>query len=154
MQVVQSQRTLRIVKRWLLRIAVATLALLAVVQVVPYGRAHSNPPVRAEPRWDSRATRALAVRACYDCHSNETTWPWYSNVAPISWLLQRDVDGGRSTLNFSEWNRPQEAKADVVEAVQSGDMPPWYYLPMHPHAKLSASDKQRLIDGLVRTLRR
>jgi hypothetical protein len=59
-----------------------------------YGRDHSNPPVRIEPRWDRARTRELAVRACFDCHSNQTRWPWYSHVAPISWLVQHDVEEG------------------------------------------------------------
>ena len=79
-------------------LVVSGLFLLAI-QLIPYGRAHANPPVLAEPAWDSPATRDLAVRACFDCHSNETVWPWYSNIAPVSWLVQRDVDGGRNKAN-------------------------------------------------------
>ncbi len=141
-------------RKWIVRILVAAVALFALGQAVPYGRSHSNPPVQSEPKWDSPQTRALAVRACYDCHSNETTWPWYTNVAPVSWLTQHDVDSGRSTLNFSEWNTPQEAKGDVVEAVRGGDMPPWYYKPLHPRSRLSAADTDKLVAGLIRTLRR
>jgi len=141
-------------RTWLIRGVLAAVVLFVLAQVVPYGRGHANPPVQAEPAWDSSATRSLAVRACYDCHSNLTTWPWYSNIAPTSWLLQRDVDSGRSTLNFTEWNRPQEAKGDIVEAVRGGDMPPWYYTPMHARAKLSAAETDALVAGLVRTLRR
>ena len=70
-----------------LMIVVAVLAgLFLAIQFVPYGRDHSNPPVIGEPTWNSPETRALAVRACFDCHSNETVWPWYSNIAPVSWL--------------------------------------------------------------------
>ena len=139
--------------RWLLRGALAGIALFALAQAVPYGRSHTNPPVQAEPRWDSQVTRTLAQRACFDCHSNLTTWPWYSNVAPVSWLVQRDVDGGRSALNFSEWNTPQDGAGDAVEAVQGGSMPPWFYTILHPKAGLSASDKQALMNGLAATLR-
>ena len=78
------------------------------IQLVPYGRDHDNPPVLADAPWDSARTRELAVRACFDCHSNETHWPWYSNIAPISWLTQNNVKEGRDELNFSEWNRRQE----------------------------------------------
>src|SRR5215216_1353338 len=81
--------------------------LFVVLQLVPYGRRHDNPPTTREPAWDDPTTRALAVRACFDCHSNETRWPWYSYVAPVSWLTQRDVDEGRRELNFSEWDRQQ-----------------------------------------------
>src|SRR5271165_3967577 len=96
---------------------------------------------------DSPETKALIRRACFDCHSNETTWPWYSNVAPVSWLTQRDVNGGRSHLNFTEWDKPQRHAKDIANIVKSGDMPPWFYLPMHPNAKLSDAEKQALIEG-------
>jgi len=139
--------------KWTLRITVAVVGLFALAQLVPYGRSHTNPPVQAEPAWDSQQTRALAKRACFDCHSNLTTWPWYSNVAPVSWLVQRDVDSGRGALNFSEWNRPQDGAGDAVEAIQGGSMPPWYYTIQHPSAKLSAAQKQQLIAGLAATLR-
>ena len=119
----------------------------AVIQAVPYGRDHSNPPVRQEPAWDSPATRALAVDACFDCHSNETSWPWYSNIAPMSWLVQRDVDNGREALNFSEWDQEQEGE-DAAEAVQEGSMPPDYYGWLHPKARLSSEERQALIRGL------
>ena len=127
------------------------LALFLVIQLVPYGRGHANPPVRGEPVWDSSQTRQLADRACFDCHSNETRWPWYSNVAPVSWVIQRDVDKGRSELNFSEWNREHEGE-DAVETVAEGRMPPWYYLPMHPAAGLSAEERAALSSGLASTL--
>ena len=72
----------------------------------------SNPPVTQEPKWDSARTRQLAADSCFDCHSNLTKWRWYSNVAPMSWLVQSDVDGGRAALNFSEWDKPQDAGVD------------------------------------------
>ena len=86
---------------------IAAAALFIAIQFVPYGRAHTNPPVVQEAKWDSPQTRELAARACFNCHSNQTEWPWYSNIAPISWLLYRDVINGREQLNFSEWNRVQ-----------------------------------------------
>jgi hypothetical protein len=129
-------------------------ALLAVVlmQVVPYGHSHTNPPPTGEPTWDSQATRDLVHRACFDCHSNETVWPWYSNVAPMSWLLARDVNGGRRHLNFTEWNQPQKHSKDVTNEVKGGDMPPWFYLPMHPLAKLTDAEKQALVDSAAKSL--
>lgn len=131
---------------------VAVGVLLLLIQLVPYGRDHTNPPVRREPAWDSPSTRALAVRACFDCHSNATVWPWYANVAPLSWLAQRDVEEGRKSLNFSEWDRPQEEAGEAAETVQRGTMPPVQYLLLHPEARLTDSERQDLIAGLQATL--
>lgn len=128
--------------------ALSIIALFVIIQFVPYGRAHSNPPVQMEPRWDGPQTRELAKRACFDCHSNETAWPWYSNVAPMSWLVQSDVEEGRSKMNFSEWDRPQKEADEAAEQVQKGKMPLWFYVPLHPQAKLSTTEKQTLILGL------
>ncbi len=132
--------------------ALTILGLFVVVQFIPYGRAHSNPSVRMEPQWDSHQTRELAKRACFDCHSNETVWPWYSNVAPTSWLVQRDVDEARQQLNFSEWDRPENEAGEAPQQVQKGKMPLWFYVPLHPSAKLSAGEKQALIRGLRATI--
>jgi hypothetical protein len=137
--------------RWLRWVVLGGALLFLLAQAVPYGRSHTNPPVTAEPRWDSQRTRLLAAQACFDCHSNLTRWPWYSNVAPVSWLTQRDVDGGRAALNFSEWNRPQDGAGDAVQAVQGGSMPPWFYPLLHPNASLSQADRQRLAAGLAAT---
>lgn len=125
---------------------------VVVIQFIPFGRSHLNPPATKEPPWNSPATRTLMRRACFDCHSNETVWPWYANVAPVSWLLQRDVEGGRGHLNFTEWDHPQRHAKDVATEVKQGDMPPWFYLPMHPAARLTAAEKQALIDGAEKTL--
>ena len=105
-------------------------------------------PVRAEPAWDGPRTRDLAVRACYDCHSNQTVWPWYSHVAPVSWLVQFDVDKGRREVNYSEWDRPQREAAESAEQVQQGKMPQWYYVATHPEARLAAAEREALIQGL------
>lgn len=133
--------------------AAGALALFVLIQAVPYGRNHSNPPVTLEPRWDTPQTRALAARACFDCHSNLTTWRWYSNIAPASWLVQRDVDGGRAAFNFSEWDRPQDVSSgDLADAIRGGSMPPWFYTLPHPRANLTAAEKDALIRGLAATL--
>ncbi|HWU39596.1 MAG TPA: heme-binding domain-containing protein [Candidatus Acidoferrum sp.] len=132
----------------------ALVVLAGVIQIVPYGHDHANPAVRQEPAWDSPSSRGLAVRACYDCHSNQTVWPWYAHVAPVSWLLQRDVDTGPHRLNFSEWDRPQRGTRpqSIDRRIQRGSMPPWYYIPMHPQAKLSDAEKQALMRGLDATV--
>ena len=119
--------------------------------LAPYGRDHVNPPVRTEPAWDSVATRDLAKQACFDCHSNETKWPAYSRVAPISWLIQHDVIEGREVLNFSEWHRPQEKATKAADEVFEREMPPGIYELMHAHARLSDADRDRLARGLAKT---
>ncbi len=147
------RRSIGEMRTWLLRVAVALVLLLGLAQVVPYGRDHANPPVTREVRWDSARTRELAVGACYDCHSNLTVWPWYSNVAPVSWLVYRDVQEGRETLNFSEWDRPQGEEGDeAAEAVREGSMPPLQYKPLHPAGRLSAAEREELARGLEKTL--
>ena len=133
---------------------IAGVLLLIGIQFVPYGHAHTNPPVQGEPKWSSPQVRELAARACFDCHSNETVWPWYSNVAPMAWLIQRDVDGGRRRLNFSEWNAPQRGSRDVAEVIQRGRMPQWYYVMLHPSAKLAPTEVQTLVQGLGTSLAR
>ncbi len=141
--------------RWKRILGISGLALaaaLVVAQLVPYGRDHTNPPVAAEPHWDSPTTRGLAQRACFDCHSNETRWPWYSHVAPSSWLLQSHVDEGREALNFSEFQKSYKDAHEAGQEVREGDMPPLSYLLLHPEARLSASEKQELARGLDATL--
>jgi hypothetical protein len=123
--------------------------LFVLVQLVPYGRNHTNPPVLQEYPWPSPEARAVAKRACYDCHSNETTWYWYTNIAPFSWLIQHDVDEGRSIVNFSEWMQgKQEGTSEIGEVIQEGTMPPLQYTLIHPSAKLSAADKDILLRSL------
>ena len=122
-----------------------------LIQVIPYGRDHTNPPTTSEPEWDSPRTRELAAGACYDCHSNETAWPWYTSLAPFSWLIQRDVDEGRDTLNFSEWDQPQAESDEIPEVIRKREMPPWYYTILHGGARLSDAQRNQLIDGLRTT---
>ncbi|HVJ18774.1 MAG TPA: heme-binding domain-containing protein [Polyangiaceae bacterium] len=135
-------------------VLLAALALPFVIQLVPYGRAHSNPPVVKEPSWNQPATRELAVRACFDCHSNETKWPWYAHVAPMSWLVQHDVDDGRKHLNFSEWQKKYRHAKDAAEVVTKGEMPLGIYLPLHAEARLASEETKALADGLAATVER
>ena len=145
--------------RKLILIVVAVLAAgFLLIQLVPYGRAHDNPPIVAEPNWDSPQTRELAQRACFDCHSNETTWPWYSNVAPVSWLVQHDVDEGRQHLNFSDWNQSHaehghegHESEELGETILNGEMPPAQFLITHPEARMTDAKKAALADGLAAT---
>jgi hypothetical protein len=128
------------------------LATAVLIQFIPYGHNHTNPPVTGEPAWSSPETRELFHRACFDCHSNTTVWPWYSHVAPVSWLVQNDVEGGRHHLNFTEWDHPQGHAEHVAEEVRQGDMPPWYYLALHSHAKFTEDEKQAVMDAAAKIL--
>ena len=145
------------IKKIILAIVIIGVVLFVAIQLVPYGHDHTNPAVSGEPQWDSPQTRTLAQRACFDCHSNQTVWPWYSNIAPISWLVYVDVAKGRSKLNFSEWDKPQEDKADAPllakALINSGRMPPSQYLLLHPTAHLTADEKQALITGFANSLK-
>ena len=136
---------------WITRGFVGLLVLLVAIQLVPFGHNHTNPPVQAEPAWNSPETRALFIRACGDCHTNQTTWPWYSSVAPISWLIQRDVNEGRQKFNASEWGRAKNKGDESAKEMRRGSMPPWFYIPLHPTANLTAAEKQQLIAGLAAT---
>ena len=127
------------------------MAVFLVIQVLPIGQDDTNPPITGEPNWDSPRTRELFMCTCGDCHSNETVWPWYSNIAPISWLIAHDVDEGRQVLNFSDWTgsgRSGEARDEIPEDIQENQMPPPYYVLLHPSARLSSQEKQTLIEGL------
>ncbi len=106
------------------RATVGIVFAIALIQLVPIGHWHDNPAGVSEPAWDSSSTRQPVKRACFNCHSNETIWPWYSAFAPISWLIERDVKGGRSHLNFSDWNSSQGQAEKVEERVRTGAMPP------------------------------
>jgi len=141
-------------RRMLLGAVITVAVAFLGIQAIPYGRDHTNPPVRMEPRWDSAETRALAVRACFDCHTNETKWPWYTSVAPISWLAQRDVVEGRRVLNLSEWDRPQREAHESAKSVRQGEMPPWFYVLPRTEARLSAAERDALIRGFEATFGR
>ena len=124
------------------------IALLVVAQLIPIDR--TNPPVTAEIVAPSDVMTLLR-RSCYDCHSNETVWPWYSRIAPISWLLASDVSEGREHLNFSRWEElPFERRAkklrETADAISEGEMPPFYYLPTHPRAWLEDREKATLLN--------
>ncbi|MFZ0890381.1 MAG: heme-binding domain-containing protein [Candidatus Binataceae bacterium] len=127
----------------------AGLALSAVVfaaQLVPAKR--TNPPslgnLSAPPQVE-----ATLRRACYECHSNETRWPWYSRVAPLSWLMVRDVTLGRKEVNFSEWGSYYPATRRrklewIGRSLHEEKMPPWSYRLRHPGARLSEADRTAL----------
>ncbi len=130
-------------KKPLLKILLVLVIVLVVIQFIPLDK--SNPPVEEEIVASPEIT-VILKRACYDCHSNETIWPEYSLIAPVSWLLVWDVREGRKELNFSTWNRYSPKKRakiikEIREEVEEGEMPPWFYLPLHPEARLSDKDR-------------
>jgi hypothetical protein len=133
------------------KVVLILVVVFAAIQLVPYGRNHTNPAVVQEPNWDSPQTRSLAVTACYDCHSNETTWPWYSNIAPISWLVQHDVEEARQNVNFSDINGRRIEGDELQEVVQRGQMPPVQYTIIHKNAILSSEEQQLLMSGFFNT---
>lgn len=131
---------------------IITLLLLIAIQFIPYGKNHTNPPVIAEPKWDSPQTRTLFMRACGDCHSHETKWPWYSNIAPVSWLVYHDVVEGREHFNISAWGHQKKNEGDeAAEELEEGEMPLKPYLLAHPEARLNKQEKALLIEGLKKT---
>lgn len=130
------------------RVALGFLVLFVLAQVVPVSR--TNPPATSEIAAPAEIDGILQ-RACYDCHSHETRWPWYARVAPVSWLLARDVAEGRKHVNWSTWGeatprKQRHALEELVEVIEEGEMPPWFYLPLHPDARLSGDERQALID--------
>lgn len=139
-------------KLTLTRVLAGCAAALVLIQFVPHGRNHTDPPVTGSPLWDSKATEATFDRVCANCHSNRTVWPWYSNIAPASWLVQNDVDGARAYFNVSEWGTDRRnAGSQAADEVKEGDMPPLQYRLFHPEAKLSEQEKEAFVQGLAKT---
>jgi cytochrome c551/c552 len=129
-----------------MRTGLAALVLFGLLQMVPYGWSHPNPPVTQAAAWPDAESEALARAACYDCHSNETEWPAYSYVAPMSWLVRQEVEEGREELNLSELDRGGgDELDDAAETIQEGSMPPRQYVLLHPDARLSDDEEQRLM---------
>ncbi len=135
-------------------VLIAGLLLLCLLVSVPAWLLQTNPPVVQEPPWDSPQTRALAQRACFDCHSDQTSWPWFTKIPPGSWLAALDTVCGRRALNFSEWSARQARRArEVPRQIESGEMPPGTYTLMHPNAVLSPPEQQQLIQGLQASMK-
>lgn len=134
------------VKRFLTWSAAGLCVAFIAIQFVPVNR--TNPPIESDFGGPAEVVSILR-RACYDCHSNETVWPWYSRVAPVSWVIAHDVHEGRAALNFSAWNQLSAKKqADAMheswKEVAEGKMPTWIYVALHPEARLSTADRSVL----------
>lgn len=134
-------------------VALAGVATFGIIQLVPYGRDHSAPAGTGEPQWANPRTRELMVAACFSCHSNETEYPAYASIAPISWMVQRHVDEGREKVNYSNFATDPGDADETIEVIQEGEMPPGYYTRFgrHPEANLSEAELQELIAGLRAT---
>jgi hypothetical protein len=137
--------------RWVFIILVCALAVIQLIRP-----AKTNPAIDPTQTIESRLqvtpqTEAIFDRSCNDCHSNKSRWPWYSNVAPVSWFVIGHVNDARATMNFSEWGGYDKDKQsrrlrDMCEQVQDGEMPLSTYTPLHPGSTLSAEDKKTLCD--------
>ena len=130
------------------RVLIALVILFGSLSVI-FQVEQTNPPVTGEIEAPEEVM-AILRRSCYDCHSNETVWPWYSYVAPMSWLVAKDVREGREELNFSEWSsyntkQQNHKRKECAEEVKEGEMPLWFYTPLHPEAKLQPPDIELLI---------
>ena len=150
------------------RLIVGFIVLIALIQFIPVQ--HSNPPAADPVVFADPKAEAIAKRSCYDCHSNQTTWPWYSYIAPFSWYTINHVEEGRARLNFSDVaatlaqprrerggeGGEQQTTADLAEhsaeTIDRGSMPPSYYTLIHKDAILSAADKEALIAGINQAL--
>lgn len=130
---------------WVVGIPAAAFLL---IQLVPYGWSHPNPPVVRDAPWPDEQAAAIARESCYSCHSNETDWPPYSYVAPMSWLVRKDVEAGRDELNFSTWPDDDGELDDAVEQVEEHEMPPSRYTRLHPGASLTDDERRQLVDAL------
>ena len=134
-------------------VLIVALLLFVLIQLLPIGQIGENPPVISEPAWDSPETRQLVVTHCYDCHSNETAWPWYSQIAPARWLVAYDVEKGRRELNFSDWEHYNKPLAEMIDEVMEGNMPPAKYTLAHQNAAFDEVTQAVFLEALARTFK-
>ncbi|WKS96148.1 heme-binding domain-containing protein [Riemerella columbina] len=138
----------------ILKISLWILLGFGLIQLIPIDR--TNPPVDAKVDFvkvmqTPSQIEILLKKSCYDCHSYETHYPRYAYVAPVSWVVKHHINEGRAHLNFSIWGTYNEylkkgALEHAVETLQRSDMPLPGYVAQHPEAKLSAKERQALID--------
>lgn len=119
---------------------IALVIIIVGIQFIPLEQ--TNPPITSEISAPENV-KVILKKACYDCHSNETNWAWYTKIAPASFLATKDVNDGRKHLNFSEWNVDKENKykEEIWEEIREEQMPPWQYKIMHSESKLSQEEK-------------
>ncbi len=128
--------------------AATVIAVATLIQLVPVKR--DNPPVKAEVPAPANV-KTILQRACYDCHSNRTVWPWYAYVAPVSWLVADDVHKGRKEVNFTDWPTFDQEDEDhilthIVKQLDRRAMPLPKYLLMHPKARLTDAERRTVMD--------
>lgn len=138
-------------KRILLAAVVVVVVILLGLQLVPVQGRDNPEPLGSAITWDSPQTEALMRRACYDCHSNDTRWPFYAYIAPVSWLVTDDVREGRDAMNLSTGTGEIEGE-EMIEQIREGEMPLPAYLITHPEANLSPAEREQLIQGIANTL--
>lgn len=139
-----------------------SLTVIGVLAIVVFVLMQAVRPEQKNPRINPEQTietqmhvpadvAGILNSACRDCHTDATVWKWYGNVAPFSWLLVADVSSGRNKMDLSQWSKMSKAQQDdrlkgMCDEVTKGDMPLWYYRPLHSEARLSDGDKQKLCD--------
>jgi cytochrome c551/c552 len=134
-------------RKFFKRAGLALVVILIANQFIPVDK--SNPPEHGAAAAPAEV-QALLRRACFDCHSNETIWPWYARIAPVSLVIAQDVKKGRKEVNFSAWEKYDERRKarklkEIAKQVEKGGMPLFYYLPLHPAAKLSPIERDQIV---------
>ena len=134
-------------------LVVSGLVVVGLIQLVPYGRDRTQPPITGEPQWASAEARTLMVRACYHCHASEVEYPAYASIAPSSWAVQSHINGGRSEVNYQQFATNPGAADETIEVIRDGSMPPAYFtrFGLNPEAALTDEEKAALIAGLEKT---
>jgi len=136
-------------RRWIKRTMVAVVVFLVVAQLIPVSRRNApvdpSKTIYAKEKVPAKV-QGVFTRSCQNCHSNQTAWPWYSYVAPVSWMIADDVHSARKKMNLSEWGgysakKREETLEEICEQVTNGDMPDAKYLLMHRSARLSAEER-------------
>jgi Haem-binding domain len=138
------------------RIVIISIALIILIQLIPIDRNNPTTDESSEIKLDGEV-KMIIQTACYDCHSNNTKWPWYSYVAPVSWLIANDVSDGRDEINFSLWNTYSQKRIDrkfreIAEQIEKEEMPLPIYLLMHSEANLDKSQRKVLINWANKNL--
>lgn len=140
-------------RSWTLAGALVVALAGVALQMAPINTAHATPAHITEPPWSSPEFRAQFMRSCGDCHSNDTVWPWYSQIPIVSGFIRRHVEEGRQKLNVSEWGTPLQGEhaEHVADTAQRGSMPPASYLLLHPDARMDAAAMQDFVKGATDT---